>query len=74
MPLVNGDVKLLPPRETWGLDATGQRVQVFELSFTVRGGGPYTVTVPMRDYAPQKGIDAITVKANHVIDTLDAFK
>lgn len=74
MPLQPGDIKIQYQRQTWGTDAMGQRVQVFEIGFTIRGQGNYTVTVPIEGFTAQKAEQKILPIATQVVETLDLFK
>lgn len=74
MPLNAGDVKITYQRQTWGLDAMANRVQVYEIGFTVRGQGNYTVTVPIEGFTAAKAEAAIKPIAEQVVNTLDLFK
>lgn len=73
MPLNTGDVKVSPPRETWGTDQYGNRVQVYEFTFQIRGQGNYTVTLLMKDFTPQLLLTAVMSKANAIVDGIDQF-
>lgn len=73
MALQPGDIKIVPPiQETLGGD--GQRsFRVFKVFFTVRGGGPYSVEVPVNGFSPEVLQSAIEAKAKVLCEALDLF-
>lgn len=49
-------------------------MQVYEIGFTVRDQGNYTVTVPIEGFTAAKAEAAIKPIAEQVVNTLDLFK
>ena len=47
-----------------------ETVEVYKITFTVEGQGPFTVSVPVKDYTASKGREAVMLKAQEIAATL----
>lgn len=71
--LQTGDIKIDYQKETWGRDAMGVTIPVWEIGFTVRGKIQATVQIARSDYTADRVIQLVTAKAEELCKTLDAF-
>lgn len=74
MPLLPGDVSLVPPLQPTYGKIGNTAVPVYQAHFLVRGKGPYSVMIAREGWTPQILQQAIEEEARKIVETMEIFK
>ena len=56
---------------TWGKNAQGQSVPVYQIDFRVKGQGPVRVTVPVEGFDAQKTLGLMRAEGQKLLDLIE---
>ena len=73
MPLANNDIHVTAIRRSYAKDSRGETVPGFEIHYSIRQNGDFTVTVPIAGFTVAKAMEAIAAQATQLVELLDTY-